>query len=842
MTKAIAADDALAACPARDTVHRIIGDPSLPAKQADVTALVTVLVRMAGGDGAQAGKAAAALWTQARLVEPLGRPIGDVDPFDLEVHHAITVRGSAGLPAYMEREHDRELRRIVSESAAGHSRLVMLVGTSSSGKTRACFEALQHLPDDWRLWHPIEPDRPRAALTALASVGPKTVVWLNEAHHYLLHPQHGEAVAAGLRTLLADETRAPVLVMGTIWPGPGYFDDLLTTPQAGSVTQGGELQPLSPAGRSDPHNQARVLLAGRDLRVPSAFTPAQVASIEQSSDPRLAAAARSAQDGMVTQYLAAGFDLVRIYREAAPGPRALLDAAIEARRLGHPLGLPLPFLAAAAEACLTDTEWDLLPENWVHESLAQLTRPVKGVQGPLHSQKRPRGVPQSHSIVPIYRVADFLVDHCRAERRAKPVPPLFWQAAAQHCDGEGAHNLAVAAADRGLIQVACQLWAIAGRHSEIADTLVKAGRMEEAMPWFARAAQAGDLKAAHTAALELARAGRLDDVPLWADRPPGTSDNRYAKTWTATILTESGHTDAAVTWFARAADAGDTTGLLAAAEALASDGRVDEALVWFERAFAAGDDEAPAVAAEICLGTGRFDKALNWIERCQQPERASFLRQTADELTQAGREHDAIAWYARAAEAGNSTAAPQTVRTLSAMLPDSQPGPITPEPSGRRSGQDTPPSDHGQLGSVSAWAAQAETRAAARPLAAARRLADEGDIDAALQLAEEAATAGDPTALAWGAQQLADRGNWDRSLSWCRSAVAAGSEWAAHLAVVCLDELGRAREAEQLERYGWTPASDIAAPWHLKSPPSETDPSAQTQPGHNAGDQTVWSQ
>ncbi|MYS71278.1 hypothetical protein GTY88_12705 [Streptomyces sp. SID5926] len=545
---------------------------------------------------------------------------------------------------------------------------------------------------------------------------------------------------------------------------------------------------------------------------------------------------------MVTQYLAAGFDLVRIYREAAPGPRALLDAAIEARRLGHPLSLPLPFLATAAEAYLTDTEWDLLPENWVHESLAQLTRSVKGVQGPLHPQKRPRGVTQSHSIVPIYRVADFLVDHCRAERRAKPVPPLFWQAAAQHCDGEAAHNLAVAAAARGLIQVACQLWAAAGRHREIADILVKAGRMEEALPWFARAAQAGDPKAAHTAALELARAGRLDDVPLWADHRPGTSDDRYVKTWTATILSESGHTDAAVTWFARAADAGDTTGLLSAAEALASDGRVDEALVWFERAFAAGDDEAPAIAAEICVGTGRFDKALNWIERCQQPERASYLRQTADELRQAGREQDAIAWCARAAEAVNGIAVPQTVRTMDSTLSDSQHDPITYEPSGRQSCQDTPPGYHSQLGSVSAWAARAETRAEARPLAAGRRLADGGDIDAALQLAEEAAMAGDPTALAWGAQQLADRGEWDRSLSWCRNAVAAGSEWAAHLAVVCLDELGRAREAEQLERYGWTPTTDIAAPWHLKSPPRATDPPVQPQSGHNAGDQTSWVQ
>ncbi|WP_406368915.1 hypothetical protein [Streptomyces sp. NBC_01546] len=49
------------------------------------------------------------------------------------------------LPGYVSREHDRALGEAVRDVMAGHSRIVVLVGTSSTGKTRACWEAVQPL-------------------------------------------------------------------------------------------------------------------------------------------------------------------------------------------------------------------------------------------------------------------------------------------------------------------------------------------------------------------------------------------------------------------------------------------------------------------------------------------------------------------------------------------------------------------------------------------------------------------------------------------------------------------------------------------------------------------------
>lgn len=79
-------------------------------------------------------------------------------------------------------------------------------------KIRALWEAVRHLPDTWRLWHPITPTRPEAVLVELPDLAPQTVVWLNEAQHYLVTDPLGEHVAAGLRGLLRDATRGPVLV------------------------------------------------------------------------------------------------------------------------------------------------------------------------------------------------------------------------------------------------------------------------------------------------------------------------------------------------------------------------------------------------------------------------------------------------------------------------------------------------------------------------------------------------------------------------------------------------------------------------------------------------------
>ena len=306
---------------------------------------------------------------------PAGRPLAEVnDPFDLEVHRPVQADGPpAGpglLPTYVARGLDRLLAKVVQAAAEGKSGIAVLAGGSSTGKTRACWEALRLLreqPQPWRLWHPISPSRPEAAREELDRIGPRTVVWLNEAQFYLLTGDGtGEQVAAGLRELLRDPARTPVLVLATLWPE--YWARLTVQPAAGAP---------------DPHAESRELLAGRQVQVPSELTAAERDWAAGTGDPQLALAVRQAGNGRVIQFLAGAPELVSRYEGAPPAARALLDAAADARRLGMGPELPLAFLEAATPGYLDDTDQDTLPPDWLEKALAYAAAPCKGVRGPL---------------------------------------------------------------------------------------------------------------------------------------------------------------------------------------------------------------------------------------------------------------------------------------------------------------------------------------------------------------------------------------------------------------------------------------------------------------------------
>jgi hypothetical protein len=66
-----------------------------------------------------------------------GRPAGQWDPVELGVH---PVAGGGPMPAYIRRPHD-ELLRAVLDPEVADSRLVVIRGASSTGKTRAAYEA-----------------------------------------------------------------------------------------------------------------------------------------------------------------------------------------------------------------------------------------------------------------------------------------------------------------------------------------------------------------------------------------------------------------------------------------------------------------------------------------------------------------------------------------------------------------------------------------------------------------------------------------------------------------------------------------------------------------------------
>ncbi|WP_174187305.1 helix-turn-helix domain-containing protein [Nocardia barduliensis] len=298
----------------------------------------------------------------------LGQPLEEVaDPFVLEVHRPITVGSRSALPPlprYVPRDHDRKLAEVVQRARGGVSAMAILVAGSSTGKTRALFEALAPLREagGWRLWHPSSPTR-REALTELGRLRPRTVVWLNETQEYLGATAGGdEHAAVALRDLLADSARAPVLIVGTLWPT--HLANLCAV--AGS--------------------QARSLVEGSVIKVPDSFTGADLEAVRTAAqgDPRLTMALRRVDDGRIGQYLAGGPELVRRYElELTSAARAIVQVAMDARRLGYRSSLPHAFLETAAHAYMSDQDWDALGDDWFERALTETSRDCRGARGPL---------------------------------------------------------------------------------------------------------------------------------------------------------------------------------------------------------------------------------------------------------------------------------------------------------------------------------------------------------------------------------------------------------------------------------------------------------------------------
>ena len=225
-----------------------------------------------------------------------------------------------------------------------NSAFITLVGESSTGKTRSLWEAIQRLPTHWRLWQALDSASPADLAADLEQIGPHTVVWLNEAQRFLLtaNPMEGEQNAAALRRIMHTQERGPVLILATLWPK--YWEQLTTAPRDGLI----DLRP-----------HARHALDGSAISVPVAFEADDLKQLKEASarDPRLAQAAERSEQNQVTQYLAGVPALIARYRTASPQVRALINAAMDIRRLGHGEHIPLELLEAAAYEYLTDLEF-----------------------------------------------------------------------------------------------------------------------------------------------------------------------------------------------------------------------------------------------------------------------------------------------------------------------------------------------------------------------------------------------------------------------------------------------------------------------------------------------------
>ncbi|MCG5444428.1 tetratricopeptide repeat protein [Micromonospora sp. NIE79] len=665
----------------------------------------------------------------------------------LGVHPAIPLdataddRLSAELPLYVPRDRDVDVRTALTRMSATGG-FLLLVGPPASGKTRCAAEAMQQLLGKWRLCLWSAGHDPESLLDA-GTVLRRTVVWLDDLHELLepsasvtvstsaaggSNPRHRRLTSELIRRLLLPEN-GPVILMGTTWPEKrDRFSDMPDAVEADLFA-----------------DARKVVGMAEQIDMVPLFSEAEWdrAVALSGGDPRLAEAVEHGKGRALPATLASARELIRRWRHGGDAyGQAVISAAVDVRRCGHPEPIPLSLLEGLAERYLTG--WHratAAPDAWFSEALAWACRPVRGDISAL----APSG--SSIGIVDGYRISDMLLDHASLDPEIGAVSDKVRRYVAEHADGLVCWNLLARAYQAGKLDIA----ELAGRRGAQAGDarslynlgvlLTGSGRVEEAEALFRRAADAGDVDALNNLGVLRAGAGRAEEAEALYRRAIDAGQVKALNNL-GVLRAGAGRAEEAEALYRRAIDAGDVDALISLANMLAEDGRGEEAEALYRRAVDAGHVRALFNLANLLAEDGRLEEAEALYRRAVDAGDVYALNNLALLLARAGQVEEAEALYRRAIDAGQVEA----LNNLAILL-----------------------AEDGRLEDAEAWY---------------RRAADAGHLDASFNLA----------------LLLAQGGRLEDAETWYRRAADAGHANALNNLANMLARRGRFQEAEALYR------------------------------------------
>jgi len=326
------------------------------------------------GGGYPAGAATVASLQATSDGTRRGQPIGEWAPFDLGVHPSITIHDEDTLTPYLARPHDQQLREMLAQAKeSDRPSLIVVVGTSCTGKTRSLYEAVLDTLPTWPIAAPNN-DSGLAKLL-LDGIPANTIVWLDELQDQLTITPDGITAAKAITELL-DADVGPILVAGTIWPT--NHATMRARPEPAAAPAGAGAIPT-------------LLTHATVITVPNTFTEADLEK-PVVNDPRLQLAIRAATQTTrpdhgrkITQLLAGGAQLVnRLYPpdgthppdEFSPAAKALLHAAADLRRIGMPNPLPRWAIDGAAPGYLNPPD-HRPPDHWLPVAIDEATHAAR---------------------------------------------------------------------------------------------------------------------------------------------------------------------------------------------------------------------------------------------------------------------------------------------------------------------------------------------------------------------------------------------------------------------------------------------------------------------------------
>jgi hypothetical protein len=400
----------------------------------------------------------AALATWDRLTEDARRDrpgmprFADLTAHELRVHAAIRSGGAeSGLPRYVRRKFDDELESAIRDGA-GQGCFVLLVGQSSTGKTRSLYEAVGKVVPQWWL---AQPESTAEVVRLMDGPAEQTVVWLNDLDRFL--GSTPPLTKATMSTLV----KAGMIVVGTLWYAEYNRLTSLRRSTDRDLVEYARLISVEPRF-TDEEEQAAHREARRDRRIRIAL---------------------STRDVGLTQVLAAGPDLLLHWEQAPPYAHAAITAAADAHRLGVHAPLSTELLLSAMSGYLTPTQQAADLATWKHEIDTYATKLVHDTVAALKPMVGHRPGQQAG-----FAAADYLAQSLRQRNRTQCPPESLWIALIDRLDSaDDLRRVSEAAAARMRYQLQeralrrlCELDDGAA-HVDLAAFLARQDRLPEAI-------------------------------------------------------------------------------------------------------------------------------------------------------------------------------------------------------------------------------------------------------------------------------------------------------------------------------------------------------------------------
>jgi Tfp pilus assembly protein PilF len=516
------------------------------------------------------------------------------EPSDLDASAAGSVDLPVGVPVYVPRDKDAELDAKLSRGG-----LVLLIGDSTAGKSRAAYEAIRRLFAQRWLLVP----HTRQSLRRLLDGGVEfrdVVVWLNDLERWL----GPDGLDLGLlRRLLGDGHRR-VVVVATM--RASEYVARSPEQEQGRVDPGRELRWVE---REVLDQAARVELARR-------FSAPERERAEQRIwDPRIADALAHAGTYGLAEYLAAGPRLWQRWRDglAVDNPperlagAAIVAVAVDCRRAGFTRPVPEALLRDLYLRYLDTSVRRRMDPGAFALGLAWATRPIQATSALLSQDDEG------------FVVFDYLVDQVQMDPAAPPIPESTWSRLLSGLEPADANAIGWAANRKGDEEHAERAWHVAaaaghrGAATDLGLLLVSQERAEEGEQWLRKAATAG-IRDAETALGVVLLYQNRAEAEHWL-RKAATVPDHAAEAALGPPVLHQGHTEEAVQQLRKAANASKHVAEAALGLLLLQQGRAEEGEQWLRKAAAGGSGVGVDNLRRLLVHQGRAEEAEQWLRK-----------------------------------------------------------------------------------------------------------------------------------------------------------------------------------------------------------------------------------